>query len=117
MMLVGLAGPLLNLGLAGVGMAIWYPLSHSAWTLPEPLILLLAVFILVNIVLACYNLIPIPPLDGSRVLAYFLPPRGRMLLHQLEPFGIFIALGVVFLLWQANLLDRFLQTVLHWLGL
>jgi Zn-dependent protease len=72
---------------------------------------------LINLILAFYNLIPIPPLDGSRVLAYFLPPRGRLFLHRLEPFGLFLALGLIFLLWQSELLDRLLEALLRGLGL
>ncbi|MFQ6033376.1 MAG: site-2 protease family protein [Candidatus Bipolaricaulia bacterium] len=117
MMLVGLAGPLMNLSLAGVGAAIWYPLSHSGQAVPEVLVLFLAIFILINIILACYNLIPIPPLDGSRVLAYFLPPRGRLLLRRLEPFGIAAVFGILFLLWQTDLVDRLILPLLRWLGL
>jgi len=113
MMLVGLAGPLMNLSLAGLGTALWYPLSHSGGALA----LFLAIFILINIILACYNLIPIPPLDGSRVLAYFLPPGGRLFLRRLEPFGIFLALGAILLLWQSGLLDRLLGSLLRSLGL
>ncbi|MCR4404956.1 MAG: site-2 protease family protein [Candidatus Acetothermia bacterium] len=117
LMLVGLAGPLLNLSLAGLGLAAWQPLSRSSQPLPELLGLFLAALILINLILAFYNLIPIPPLDGSRVLAYFLPPRGRMLLHRLEPFGLFLALGVLFLLWQSKLLERLLEPLLRFLGL
>lgn len=117
MMLVGLAGPLMNLGLAGAGTAIWYPLAYSGGGAPEAIVLFLAIFILINTVLACYNLIPIPPLDGSRVLAYFLPPRGRLLLHRLEPWGIAAALGIIFLLWQAGFLGRLILPLLRWLGL
>ena len=39
-----------------------------------------------------FNLFPIPPLDGSKVLAGFLPPRGAELIHRLEPFGLIIVL-------------------------
>ncbi|MFQ6090300.1 MAG: site-2 protease family protein, partial [Candidatus Bipolaricaulia bacterium] len=84
---------------------------------PEAIVLFLAIFILINTVLACYNLIPIPPLDGSRVLAYFLPPRGRLLLHRLEPWGIAAVLGIIFLLWQAGFLGRLILPLLRWLGL
>jgi len=117
MMLVGLAGPGINLSLAGVGTALWYLLRNAGEGAPEALTLFLAIFILINIILACYNLIPIPPLDGSRVLAYFLPPRGRLLLRHLEPFGIAAVFGILFLLWQTDLVDRLILPLLRWLRL
>jgi len=116
MMLVGAAGPAMNLALAGAATALWYPL-HLREGAPEPLLLFLAIFILINIVLAGYNLIPIPPLDGSRVLAYFLPPQGRLLLRRLEPLGIALVFGVLFLLWQTELIDRLVLPLLRFLGL
>jgi Zn-dependent protease len=45
-----------------------------------------------NVLLMVFNLFPIPPLDGSKVLAGFLPPRGAELIHRLEPFGLIIVL-------------------------
>ncbi len=51
----------------------------------------------VNIMLAAFNLIPIPPLDGSKILMGFLPGHLRYQLERLEPFGLFIILGLLYL--------------------
>lgn len=60
--------------------------------------LLISIFVMsviicfVNLILMLFNLIPIPPLDGSKVLMTFLPPDWRIKFQQIEPFGIFIVL-------------------------
>ncbi|HOW55921.1 MAG TPA: site-2 protease family protein [Syntrophorhabdaceae bacterium] len=51
----------------------------------------------VNIMLAAFNLIPIPPLDGSKIIMGFLPGRYQYSLERLEPFGMFIILGLLYL--------------------
>lgn len=58
---------------------------------------LLAITANVNIMLAAFNLIPIPPLDGSKILMCFLPGRYQYSLERLEPFGMFIILGLLYL--------------------
>jgi Zn-dependent protease len=50
--------------------------------------------VLINIVLAVLNLIPIPPLDGSRVAYWLLPDKQAALYYRLEPYGMFIILGL-----------------------
>jgi Zn-dependent protease len=45
-----------------------------------------------NCLLMVFNLLPIPPLDGSKVLAGLLPPAGAEVIHRLEPFGLIIVL-------------------------
>ncbi|MDD5475942.1 MAG: site-2 protease family protein [Syntrophales bacterium] len=57
----------------------------------------LTYFAYINIILAAFNLIPIPPLDGSKILMGFLPPRYQYSLLRLEPYGFFIIIGLLFL--------------------
>ncbi len=63
-----------------------------------------------NLVLWAFNLFPLPPLDGGRVLAGLLPPRAAMVLDRIEPFGFFIVMGLVLAgvissLWMLPLID------------
>ena len=51
----------------------------------------------INIILASFNLIPIPPLDGSKILMGFLPERFQYYLSRLEPFGLFIIIGLLYI--------------------
>ena len=63
--------------------------------LPLALFLLQSVYI--NVVLGVFNLFPIPPLDGGHFLMGLLPPRQSMALARIEPFGLFIVLGLAYL--------------------
>ena len=51
----------------------------------------------INILLAAFNLIPIPPLDGSKILMGFAPESVSRVLNQIEPFGFFIVIGLLYL--------------------
>jgi Zn-dependent protease len=51
--------------------------------------------ILVNMVMAAFNMFPLPPLDGGRVLAALLPPRAALGLARIEPFGFFIVMALI----------------------
>jgi Zn-dependent protease len=54
-------------------------------------------FILINLILLFFNLIPIFPLDGEKIADYFLPPQGQRMLDQLRPYGPFILMGLIVL--------------------
>ncbi len=98
MAIVALAGPLTNLILA-FGSAL---LFHLMGVLPQAatpwLAQTLSQSILLNLVLAIFNMIPVPPLDGSRVVLSILPGAVARQYAKLERFGFLILLGIIFLL-------------------
>jgi Zn-dependent protease len=94
MVWIALAGPVTNLVLAVLG-AVVFRFTGGA---EGPAADLVIIFILVNVILAAFNLIPIPPLDGSKVLARFLPPRAREFYVRMEPYGALFILLIFFLL-------------------
>ena len=98
MVWVAVAGPATNILLATASAL----LLHLTPYVPEPasdwIARNLANSILINVVLAVFNMIPIPPLDGGRVAVGLLPGPLSRPLAQLEPYGLFIFIGLVFIL-------------------
>ncbi|MBC8477916.1 site-2 protease family protein [bacterium] len=90
MALVAAAGPLSNLLLALVAGLIFRVVAGFA--VSHFLLILLQMAVIINLMLAGFNLLPIPPLDGSRVVAYFLPPELEAKWRALDRFGIIIIL-------------------------
>jgi len=111
MALVSAAGPASNL----VQVIAWYGLLwilHLSFASSHNILVefffKFAIYgILVNLALAFFNLLPIPPLDGSRILAAISPPDIRIALARLEPYGFMI---LMFLLWT-RILDRMLSPI------
>ena len=102
MMWVSLAGPLSNLMLAVVA-AIPFRLDIIPYVgnwpgfLPTPMEFIYQ-FILINLLLMVFNLIPLAPLDGEKVLEFFLPPSGVRFLESIRPYGPLILMALIFVL-------------------
>lgn len=95
--LIALAGPASNLAIALVFGTIIRFMATGGMT---PFVEIAAHIVIINIVLAVFNLIPIPPLDGSKLLFAFLPNQYGKLRHMLETYAPILILVVVFFLWN-----------------
>lgn len=105
MMAVGAAGPAMNFFLAAGGAVL---LGLVAQFLAGPateagamIVRVLTTFILINIFLALFNLLPIPPFDGSHIVEGLLPPSAARIYEKARPAGMLLFFGIVALSWFA----------------
>jgi Zn-dependent protease len=90
--LIALAGPLTNLVLAAIGGLLAHVFAANV-----DVFNFLSIFVFLNVGLFVFNMVPIPPLDGSRVLFACAPEALQRIMAELEQFGIFIVFGLVLL--------------------
>ncbi|MGH2760046.1 MAG: site-2 protease family protein [Actinomycetota bacterium] len=115
--LVALAGPAANLVLAFIAAVIANrlygidvePLRNVRFSSGDIAAIGVVPFLIVagfvwNVLLAAFNLIPIPPLDGSRIMRVFLTENGRRTLDRIEPYGFLILFAVI--IWLQEPLSR-----------
>ncbi len=112
MIWVSLAGPTANLllalfcalllrGVVGVGALL--PENSQIFPFIEPIGLMAAFGLYINVILFLFNLLPVPPLDGGRILTNMLPEKQARLLKKVEPFGLLILVFLMFgtTLWRS----------------
>ncbi len=100
--IIAAAGPASNLVMAGIGAAVLSvardasgPGDIAGGALTGPLVALFFTFAIVNVLLAVFNMIPVPPLDGGNVLIGVLPHGPARVVEQLRPYGIIVLYGLM----------------------
>ena len=119
MIWVALAGPVSNLLQALLWGILLYALQGAGVTEPF-FVKMCQAGLLVNVVMFVFNLFPLPPLDGGRVLVGLLPFKQAVLVSRVEPWGFFVVMGLVLTgvistIWMKPLMSAtyaFLHTVL-----
>lgn len=117
MAIVAIAGPVSNLIMAVFWVFI-FKLGAAVITDPnisKGVMAMGQAGILINLILFIFNLLPIPPLDGSRVLSGFVPASVSAMMDKIEPYGLFIVVGLLYLgvinSILSPVLDFFLKTI------
>ncbi|MDC0430894.1 site-2 protease family protein [Candidatus Thioglobus sp.] len=111
MLWVAIAGPMSNFIMATLWLIIIFIAINTG---SQFLADMAQVGIQINLLLAVLNLLPLPPLDGGRVVSSLLPPKLAYQYDQLEPYGLFILLGLLFLGVFQTVILPIVKLIQHW---
>jgi Zn-dependent protease len=114
LILVSAAGVTANMIIAFCALVLWRVITPEPGGIIYNVLYLLAH---INILLAAFNLIPIPPLDGSKILMGFTPESFNRILIQIEPFGFFIVLGLLLLGALNPVIDLFQHIIITFISM
>lgn len=112
MAIVALAGPMSNLLMAFLWGVVWKIglLLYGAFPFAaEPMIYMGFAGVTINIILMVLNLLPLPPLDGGRVMTGILPDALAYRFAKLEPYGLFILIGLLAIGWLGLIIGPFIE--------
>ena len=109
--LVAFAGPFANIIMAIVWVLAFSLLGHY------PYIQAMAIYgVMINVVLFVFNLLPIPPLDGSRIVSSFLSPQAAYKYNSIERYGFFIIIALIMIpIGNSNILSILVNPILHFI--
>ena len=119
--IIAAAGPASNIVMAVIGAVLLAVIPRIApgdiagRAVMTPLFQLLLQFIFINVLLAVFNMIPVPPLDGGNVLLGVLPPAGARVIEQLRPYGFLILYALMLTGVLSTLLGPVAQFVFRFL--
>lgn len=112
---IALAGPISNI-ITAIIFALPYRITHYLHVdlSNNPFFIITAVITEINIILAVFNLLPIPPLDGSKIIFIFVSPETRIILERIGPL---VLMGLIFIIYilRLNIFGAILSPIVEWL--